>query len=129
MAFLRVLPPPWLWRTWLWRLTWEVVSCRVWYAKVRAAAQGLVEGLLPDALKPAAVELAPYLLDSLGNEVRIDYGTGHETTFVAFLYCLSRLGVFQAGDEQALVCRVFKSYLQLMRKVQTTYWYCPLSAV
>ncbi len=92
---------------------------------MRAASQGLVEGLLPDSLKAAATELVPYLIDSLGNETRIDYGTGHETTFVAFLYCLSRLGVFREEDEVALVSQVFRAYLHLMRKVQTTYWCAP----
>ena len=39
----------------------------------------------------AATELASYLADSFGNASRIDYGTGHETTFVALLYCLVSL--------------------------------------
>eukprot|EP00884_Botryococcus_braunii_P017675 jgi/Botrbrau1/4591/Bobra.60_2s0077.1 len=34
---------------------------RVWFATVRAASHGLVEGLLPDNLKAAATELAPLL--------------------------------------------------------------------
>ena len=38
----------------------------------------------------AAAELASYFADSFGNATRIDYGTGHETTFVALLYCLVR---------------------------------------
>jgi hypothetical protein len=51
--------------------------------------------LLPPELQGAAVELLPYLLDSFGNATRIDYGTGHETTFVAFLYCLAGVCGFQ----------------------------------
>lgn len=43
---------------------------------------------------------------------------GHETTFVALLYCLAKLGVVGAADAQALVTRAFRRYLQLMRKVQ-----------
>lgn len=57
-----------------------------------------------------------------GNATRIDYGTGHETTFAALLYCLAKIGVFTADDAQALVTRVFARYLTLMRKVQKTYW-------
>ena len=64
----------------------------------------------------------PYWTDSFGNSTRIDYGTGHETCFVAFLYCLARLGVLQPGDAAALGLRVFDCYVQLMRRVQTTYW-------
>ena len=47
---------------------------------------------------------------------------GHETTFCALLYCLAALGVLRQADLQALVTRVFAKYLDLMRKVQTTYW-------
>ncbi len=43
---------------------------------------------------------------------------GHETTFAALLYCLAKLGVVGQGDAQALVTRVFRRYLQLMRKIQ-----------
>jgi serine/threonine-protein phosphatase 2A activator len=52
----------------------------------------------------------------------VDYGTGHESTFVALLLCLAKVGVFTPEDQQALVTRVFAAYLELMRKVQTTYW-------
>lgn len=75
----------------------------------------------PDVLS----ELAPYLVDSFGNETRIDYGTGHETTFAAFLYCLARLGVLSPDDKQATVSVVFARYLRLMRRIQTTYWLEP----
>ena len=34
-----------------------------------------------------AVELASYFVESFGNGTRIDYGTGHETCFVAMLFC------------------------------------------
>ena len=36
----------------------------------------------------ADVELRTYLLESLGNPIRIDYGTGHELMFVCFLIVL-----------------------------------------
>lgn len=54
--------------------------------------------------------------------MRIDYGTGHETTFAALLYCLTVAGVFGESDAQALVTHIFARYLTLMRKVQKTYW-------
>lgn len=36
----------------------------------------LMAGVLPEALQPAAAELAGYFADSFGNATRIDYGTG-----------------------------------------------------
>lgn len=89
------------------------------------AAPQLVAEVLPEELQGAAEELSGYLADSFGNATRIDYGTGHETTFCALLYCLAKLGVVGRDDAQALVTRVFARYLQLMRKIQTTYWLEP----
>ncbi len=78
-------------------------------------------GTIDSASSPAQ-ELSGYLVDSFGNCTRIDYGTGHETTFAALLMCLAKLGILYEADCQALVTRVFVAYLGLMRKLQTTYW-------
>jgi serine/threonine-protein phosphatase 2A activator len=130
---------------------------RDWHAAMSASAERLLADMLPPAfrrLAPRAAaaalgELAPYWRDSFGNATRIDYGTGHETCFVALLYCLARLGALRhdgtAGgggapadaaatptphphrhdDAAALVGVVFARYLSLMRRVQTTYWLEP----
>lgn len=81
--------------------------------------------MLPETWKGAAVELAPYLVESFGNATRIDYGTGHETNLAALLFCLAKLGVVTDADRKALVLRVFKRYLDLVRRIQTTYWLEP----
>jgi hypothetical protein len=44
--------------------------------------------ILPPELHAAAEELAEYFKGSFGDKTRIDYGTGHETTFVAWMCCL-----------------------------------------
>ena len=62
------------------------------------SAAELLTGVLPPDLAPAIVELAPYFADSFGNATRIDYGTGHETTFCALLCCLAKLGVLKQTD-------------------------------
>ena len=95
---------------------------RTWFMRMAENAISLLQSVLPEHLRGAALEIAPYFLDSFGNATRIDYGTGHETNFCALLYCLARLGVLTEKDGPALVLRVFKQYLDLMRKVQTTYW-------
>ncbi|KAL3161810.1 hypothetical protein ABBQ38_008902 [Trebouxia sp. C0009 RCD-2024] len=98
---------------------------REWFAKVHENAHSLLITVLPPELSQAAIELKPMLLDGFGNKTRIDYGTGHETTFCQLLYCLAKLGVFSEGDRLPLVSQVFAKYLTLMRKVQTTYWLEP----
>lgn len=99
---------------------------REWFAKVHENAHSLLITVLPPELSQAAIELKPMLLDGFGNKTRIDYGTGHETTFCQLLYCLAKLGVFTEGDRLPLVSQVFAKYLTLMRKVQTTYWYAAI---
>ena len=58
---------------------------------------------------------------SFGNATRIDYGTGHENTFIAFLLCLHELGLVCEDDQKALVMRVFAKYISVMRKLQMLY--------
>ncbi|KAL0296483.1 UNVERIFIED_CONTAM: Serine/threonine-protein phosphatase 2A activator [Sesamum radiatum] len=97
------------------------VSYRIWHERMTAEAESFMLGFLPPHLHDSTVELVPYFTDSFGNASRIDYGTGHETNFAAWLYCLARLGVVGEEDYQALVSRVFVKYLELMRKLQLTY--------
>lgn len=98
---------------------------RDWHARLNEEAPTMMLNLLPEDLAPAVVELFPYFADSFGNATRIDYGTGHEANFAAWLFCLARLGLVNEDDYQALVSRVFVRYLELMRKLQTTYWLEP----
>ncbi|XP_051148876.1 uncharacterized protein LOC127263730 [Andrographis paniculata] len=97
------------------------VSYRVWHERMSDEAESFMLSLLPENLRDATVELVPYFTDSFGNATRIDYGTGHETNFAAWLYCLARLGVLREDDYQALVSKVFVKYMELMRKLQLTY--------
>jgi len=54
------------------------------------------------------VEISPYLKDSFGNAIRIDYGTGHEMAFIFFLACLFKIGYFKIDlDEEAVGLVVF----------------------
>ena len=78
----------------------------MWFAKVAESADELISSVLPQHLQAASVELAPYLVDSIGNSTRIDYGTGHETTFCALLCCLAKVGVLTKDDLQVpILCR------------------------
>lgn len=85
-------------------------------------------------MQSALVELLPYFIHrylfelsicmiyssilSFGNEVRLDYGTGHEASFVAFLACLSKLGFLKRSDHASLVTCVFKKYAEVTRHIQ-----------
>jgi hypothetical protein len=62
---------------------------RLWHERLVQQGLRLCRSLLPDEKAAADSELEAYLLDSFGNATRIDYGTGHETTFM-MLVCESR---------------------------------------
>lgn len=63
-------------------------------------------------------ELAGYFAQSFGNAQRIDYGTGHELNFLAFLTGLKHCGV---ELDEADILAIFNSYLGLVRKLQMVY--------
>lgn len=96
-------------------------SYRKWYEHLQNEMSSIVSSILPDPMKAAAIELCAYLADSFGNSTRIDYGSGHESSFVIFLLCLYRIGYLTGADHQAVVLRVFIKYLHLCRSLQTVY--------
>eukprot|EP00808_Paulinella_micropora_P007336 g34338.t1 len=100
---------------------------RTWLAKVKSASPAFHADLLgPELTTEGAVqELLPYLADSFGNEQRIDYGTGHELNFVAWLTCLYKLKVYEKKDLAPVIFEVFSAYLEVTRTLQTTYWLEP----
>ena len=55
-------------------------------------------------------ELSAYLVDSFGNETRIDYGTGHEMNFALFLMCLFKASILVEADTKAVVLKIFNRY-------------------
>lgn len=92
-----------------------------WYQKMNENIDIFLKEVLPESHHGATKELVPYLLDSFGNSTRIDYGTGHELSFILFLMALFKIGVLSKADELAVVLKVFNGYLKFVRKLQVTY--------
>lgn len=69
----------------------------------------LLREMLPDSLHTVIPFLQPYVLTSFGSFVRIDYGTGHELSFVVFLLCLHKVGFLpsEVQVERSIVLDVF----------------------
>lgn len=90
------------------------VSFRKWYEILESRVHGLLQNYLPKAVlefRTASAdgvsvldELTPYLLGGFGSSQRLDYGTGHELSFLAFVACIWKLGGFTSGSspERAL---------------------------
>ncbi|XP_077986532.1 serine/threonine-protein phosphatase 2A activator-like isoform X2 [Glandiceps talaboti] len=94
---------------------------RDWYKRLQENIRSLLQPMLPSQYQESVVELEVYILDSFGNSTRIDYGTGHEMNFATFLCCLYKLRVLTEKDNVAVVHKVFSRYLDVTRKLQTTY--------
>jgi serine/threonine-protein phosphatase 2A activator len=71
-------------------------------------AEEELQKVLPENKHPAVVEIGPYLVEAFGNDTRIDYGTGHEMSFLFFLCCLFKIGAFESTDKTAVVTKVFR---------------------
>ncbi len=108
-------------------------SFRKWSQMVEERAGDLLEKHLPSHVlssKPvsetsAKHELQTYLLGSFGSPQRLDYGTGHELSFLAFLGCVWKLGGFKpspsGNEERGIVLGVFEPYLALTHRLIKTY--------
>ncbi|KAI4464521.1 serine/threonine-protein phosphatase 2a regulatory subunit b [Holotrichia oblita] len=81
----------------------------------------LLKEVLPNNLHRAIPEIMMYIIDGFGNPTRIDYGTGHEISFLMFLCCLFKIGALVEEDKAAVACKVFAKYLDVVRKLQQTY--------
>jgi serine/threonine-protein phosphatase 2A activator len=104
------------------------VSFRKWYGILESRVQGLLETHLPSAVLEVSAssdgtsvleEITPYLLGAFGSSQRLDYGTGHELSFLAFVGCIWKLGGFSTEKsedralERSLVIGVIEPYVSL----------------
>ena len=83
----------------------------------------LLSTVLPVELHPAIPYLSPYFMTSFGSFLRMDYGSGHETSFAIFLLCLSLLRFFtsEQDEERQVVLLLFVRYLRLCWRLQDVY--------
>ncbi|KAH9907506.1 serine/threonine-protein phosphatase-like protein 2A activator 1 [Xylariomycetidae sp. FL2044] len=115
------------------------VSFRKWYQLLEERVSDILRDYLPRSVLDvgsgsdgngngvtALDELKSYLLGAFGSAQRLDYGTGHELSFLAFLGCLWKLGAFQDGKangdiERNIVLGIFEPYLRVVRRLILTY--------
>lgn len=85
------------------------ISFRTWHSLLETKAAELLQtGLLNDTISAApgsAAEVTAYLLGGFGSAQRIDYGTGHELSFIAFIGCLWKLGFFKGSSDDSVIER------------------------
>ncbi|KAI5778150.1 hypothetical protein EDC01DRAFT_623292 [Geopyxis carbonaria] len=95
---------------------------RTWLSRAGELVEAELDAHLPEAVRPAAGELKWYLKHAFGSGERLDYGTGHELNFAAFLAGVWKLGGFVPGrDEKALVLKTFAGYFEIVRRLVLAY--------
>ncbi|KAI5299451.1 Serine/threonine-protein phosphatase 2A activator 1 [Ascosphaera atra] len=108
---------------------------RTWHASLRGKfsewfSEIVSPGLSPEYGKPedkesAYTELQDYFLGGFGSAQRLDYGTGHELSFLAFLGGLWKLRFFEEAEvgveERAIVVRIIEPYIRIVRRLIKTY--------
>lgn len=94
---------------------------RDFYSRLKEQSEKVMKEALPEEFHPAVPEIAVYLVESFGNSTRIDFGTGHELSFIMCLCCIFKIGALKQEDSVAVVTQIFNRYLSLCRKLQTTY--------
>ncbi|KAF5345658.1 hypothetical protein D9757_014208 [Collybiopsis confluens] len=99
------------------------LAFRTWGKRLEEEGNSLLAGLLPPEYRELIPRIMPYFQTSFGSFVRMDYGTGHETSFVLLLLCLTLARFFtpEVEEERELVFRVFLRYLRLCWRLQDTY--------
>jgi hypothetical protein len=92
-----------------------------------AASDNIADVPEPDEM--LVVELTAYLTDAFGHPVRLDYGTGHESSFMVFLYALCKNNCFGNTPDKppsrqrlkSVTLAIFSQYLRVTRGLQTDY--------
>lgn len=101
------------------------ISFRKWHQIVESRAANLLDECLSSEIlqtpssesggPTAEVELMAYFLGSWGSPQRLDYGTGHELSFLAFLAGIWKLHGFPQNspgvEERAIVLGVIQPYV------------------
>ncbi len=78
------------------------IAFRTWHTMLEKDVNDLLARCVPEEIRlredGPMVELRAYFLGGFGSAQRLDYGTGHELSFMAFLACLWKLGRFKTDD-------------------------------
>ncbi|XP_034474976.1 serine/threonine-protein phosphatase 2A activator [Drosophila innubila] len=94
---------------------------RDWARKMREQLPELLGQVLPTSKHKYLDELLQYLMEAFGNATRIDYGTGHELSFLFFMCALFKAEILLEQDIVSAALRLFKRYLDFARQLQRTY--------
>ncbi|KAL0248625.1 hypothetical protein GEMRC1_003859 [Eukaryota sp. GEM-RC1] len=96
-------------------------SFRTFLSEVQRSITSILKEKYPTLEHDVITELEQYLVASLGESTRLDYGTGHELNFVFFMLALYRLNVITREDFQSLALHALYHYLHIVYTIQDKY--------
>ncbi|XP_030383809.1 serine/threonine-protein phosphatase 2A activator isoform X2 [Scaptodrosophila lebanonensis] len=94
---------------------------RDWARQMRDDIPQKLAQALPTQKHKYLNELQQYLMEAFGNATRIDYGTGHELSFLFFMCALFKAEVLLEQDIVSAALRLFNRYLEFVRQLQRAY--------
>ncbi|GBP90182.1 hypothetical protein EVAR_57522_1 [Eumeta japonica] len=97
------------------------IAFRDFLTKLKQNSVIWLEEVLDEKMYMAIPEIKIYFEEGFGNGTRIDYGTGHEMSFIMFLCCLYKITALDPKDNVATVFLIFNKYLNIARTLQKTY--------
>ena len=95
-----------------------------------ATSKSLENHDIDDKDHDTVLELCSYLRDAFGHCIRLDYGTGHESSFQITVYALFQVGVFGNQPQiapptkrrlKAATLQIWNAYLDVTRGLQKDY--------
>ncbi|EDX11770.1 serine/threonine-protein phosphatase 2A activator [Drosophila simulans] len=97
-------------------------SYRRWAHVMLRDIYQIVEKAVPSSKCRHVNELGVYLSGSFGSSAKIEYGTGHELSFLFFMCALFKAEILDKEEDLAASALVlFDRYLQFVRRLQVTY--------
>lgn len=98
---------------------------KAWYAKMKNSMNGLLkryfdihEGDESDSVEDKYEELGYYFSNSFGSNIRIDYGTGHELSYIAFIGALIQADLIDLETVSGTsLLAIFAKYYDLVRSL------------
>lgn len=100
------------------------MAFRDWHALLESESLKLISALLPEGLQDSAIEVVPYFTGSFGSAQRLDFGTGHELSFFAFLCTLFQLQVLTVESSEDAKCvglLIYPAYLSIIQRLIIAY--------
>ncbi|CDO91681.1 unnamed protein product [Kluyveromyces dobzhanskii CBS 2104] len=95
------------------------LSYRDWQTKFESHLSVWLNELLPEEYHRSIIEISYYISNAFGSKERIDYGTGHELSFLAVIISLDLLNIETIRGRELLYC--FNSYYNVIQKLILTY--------